>query len=77
SGAISITTTTTLKAMVFESGLDSTITSGTFTFPTSTTTAPAPTSGGGGGGAPSYWFLGFLAFAGILRWKLRKTDPIF
>jgi hypothetical protein len=34
---------------------------------------PASESGGGsGGGAPSYWFLGLLAFAGVLRRKLSK-----
>jgi len=32
----------------------------------------ALSTGGGGGGAPSYWFLGLLAFAGVLRWKLSK-----
>jgi MYXO-CTERM domain-containing protein len=30
----------------------------------------------GGGGATSYWFLGLLALAGILRWKLRKTQAL-
>ncbi|HXA14382.1 MAG TPA: protease pro-enzyme activation domain-containing protein [Opitutaceae bacterium] len=35
---------------------------------------PAPaSSGGGGGGAFDGWFLGFLALAGILRWRLRKS----
>ncbi|HXC01539.1 MAG TPA: ice-binding family protein [Opitutaceae bacterium] len=33
---------------------------------------PAPSSSGGGG-AFDDWFLGFLAFAGLLRWKHRKA----
>jgi uncharacterized repeat protein (TIGR03803 family) len=74
SGPVSIVATTTLKAIAFESGLDSTMTSGTFTFPAPP--APTPAAGGGGGGAPSYWFLGFLAFAGILRWRLRKARAL-
>jgi sugar lactone lactonase YvrE len=38
------------------------------------TPTPAPSSGGGGGGgAFDDWFLGFLAFAGLLRWKHRKA----
>ncbi len=48
--------------------------------PVGSTLAPAPPpphpAAGSGGGAPSYWFLGFLAFAGILRWKLRQTKAI-
>jgi MprA protease rhombosortase-interaction domain-containing protein len=43
----------------------------------SPTPAPAPTptpsSSGGGGGAFDDWFIGFLAFAGLLRWKQRKS----
>ncbi len=35
--------------------------------------APAPSSGGSRGGAFDDWFLGFLAFAGLLRWKHRKA----
>jgi sugar lactone lactonase YvrE len=46
---------------------------------TITTSAPASSStpasapSGGGGGAFDDWFLGFLAFAGLLRWKQRKA----
>jgi uncharacterized repeat protein (TIGR03803 family) len=81
SGAISINSTMTLKALAFKSGMfDSAATSSTYTIniPASTpTSTSAASGGGGGGGAPSYWFLGFLAFAGILRRKLRKTNPAF
>jgi sugar lactone lactonase YvrE len=35
--------------------------------------APAPVASSGGGGAFDDWFLGFLAFAGLLRWKHRKA----
>jgi uncharacterized repeat protein (TIGR03803 family) len=38
--------------------------------------APAPAASSSGG-APSYWFLGLLAFAGLLRWKNRKTNVSF
>jgi uncharacterized repeat protein (TIGR03803 family) len=67
-GAFSISGTATLKAIAFESGMDSSVTSGTYTI--------SPAAGGGGGGAPSYWFLGFLACASILRWKLRQTKAL-
>ncbi len=78
SSPVSIGATTTLEALAFKSSMfDSPTTSGTYTIstpaPTPTPASPA-SGGGGGGGAPSYWFLGFLAFAGILRWKLRKTQ---
>jgi hypothetical protein len=43
--------------------------------PTPTPTS-APAASGGGGGAPSYGFLGFLAFAGIWRWKFRKIQAL-
>jgi uncharacterized repeat protein (TIGR03803 family) len=72
SGPVSISATTTLKAIVFLSGvLNSPVTSATYTIVT-----PAPAASGGGGGAPSYGFLGLLAFAGILRWKLRKNQVL-
>ncbi|HXB02541.1 MAG TPA: choice-of-anchor tandem repeat GloVer-containing protein [Opitutaceae bacterium] len=71
---VSISATTTLKAIAFLTGdLNSLVTSGTYTI-NIPTQAPAASSGGGGGGATSYWFLGFLALAGILRWKLRKKQ---
>jgi uncharacterized repeat protein (TIGR03803 family) len=45
--------------------------------PTPASTPPlAPTPAASGGGAPSYGFLGLLAFAGILRWKLRKKQAL-
>jgi len=73
SGPIPIGATTTLKALAFKSGMfDSAAASGAYTINIPTSTPPAA-SGSGGGGAPSCWFLGFLAFAGILRWKLRKA----
>jgi len=80
SGPVSISATTTLNAIAFLSGdLNSPVTSGTFTInipaPTPTPTPAAPAASGGGG-APSYWFLGFLAFAGILRWKFRKIQAL-
>jgi sugar lactone lactonase YvrE len=46
------------------------------TITTASTPSPTPppaTSGSGGGGAFDDWFLGLLAFAGILRWKHRKA----
>jgi hypothetical protein len=71
SGPISIVGTT-FKAIAFESGLDSSVASAIYTI-----NIPAPTpAASGGGGAPSYWFLGFLVFAGILRWKLRKISTL-
>jgi len=66
---VSISSTTTLKAVAYESGFtDSTVTSGTYTIndPPSTPTPAA----GGGGGAFDDWFLGFLAFAGVVRWRI-------
>lgn len=77
SGTISISATTTLKAMAFESGFtDSFVTSSTYTIATSTPTlTPSSAGSGGGGGAFDTWFLGSLAFAGIARWKLRKKNP--
>ena len=68
SGAVAIGSTTVLNAIAFESGMDSSVTSATYMF----NTPPA----GGGGGAPSWWFLGFLVFAGILRRKLRKVQGL-
>jgi uncharacterized repeat protein (TIGR03803 family) len=71
SGSISIGATTTLKAIAFLSGdLNSPVTSAAYTI-------NIPPAASGGGGAPSYWFLGFLAFASVLRWRLRKTNPAF
>jgi sugar lactone lactonase YvrE len=46
------------------------------TITTSPSAAPAHTpapSSGGGGGAFDDWFIGFLAFTGLLRWKHRKA----
>ncbi len=74
SGPISISATTTLNAMAFKSGLDSPVTTGTYTIGPAPTPASPASGGSGGGGAPSYWFLGFLAFAGILRWRFRQTQ---
>jgi hypothetical protein len=67
SGAVSIATTTTLKAIAFKSGFtDSTVSTAAYTvqIPASN---PAPPSASGGGGAFDEWFLGFLAFAGLWR----------
>jgi hypothetical protein len=70
SGPVNISNTATLQAIAFLSGdLNSPVTSGTYTI------NPPPAASGGGGGAPSYGFLGLLAFAGLLLWKLRKTNP--
>ncbi len=72
SGPVKISGTTTLIAIAFLSGdLNSPVGTAIYTI------NPAPAASGGGGGAPSYWFLGFLAFAGILQWKLRKMNPAF
>ncbi len=77
SSPIPVSSTTTLTAMTFESGFtDSTVTSGTYTInstSTSALTATPVTPGTSGGGAFDSWFLGFLAFAGITRRRLRKT----
>jgi hypothetical protein len=72
SGPVNISNTATLKAIAYASGdTDSLVTSGSYTI------NPPPAAGGGGGGASSYVFLGLLAFAGILQWRLRKTNPVF
>jgi uncharacterized repeat protein (TIGR03803 family) len=72
SGPVSISSTTTLKAIAYETGFtDSAVTSGTYTINLPVSAPPA--SGGGGGGAFDAWFLGFLAFIGLLRWKHRKA----
>lgn len=83
SGPVSIRATTVLAAIAYETGfIDSPVGSGGYTIsPTSTPTptpspTPTPTSPTSGGGAPSDWFLGFLAFAGILRWKLRRPQAL-
>jgi hypothetical protein len=77
SGAVTISASTTLTAMAFESGFtDSTVTSGTYTINSSSTsalTATPTTPGTSGGGAFDDWFLGFLALAGLLQWRLRKS----
>jgi uncharacterized repeat protein (TIGR03803 family) len=71
SGPVKISATSTLQAIAFMTGdLNSPGTSGTYTI-----NIPAPASGGGGG-AFDEWFLGFLALAGLLRWKLRKIQPL-
>jgi hypothetical protein len=72
SGPVSISATTTLKAMAFESGFtDSQVTSGVYTIAQST---PALTASASGGGAFDSWFLVLLAFAGLSRWRLRKEN---
>jgi MYXO-CTERM domain-containing protein len=90
SGPISISTTTTLSAIAFKSGLaDSTVITPTYTIQASSggISSGSSSSGSvvvsgtgavssGGGGAPSWWFLGLLALAGVLRWKLRRTNPL-
>jgi uncharacterized repeat protein (TIGR03803 family) len=81
-GPVTVSSPTILKAIAYLSGdLNSPVTSGSFNISINITLTPTPTpapaASGGGGGAPSYWFIGFLAFAGILRWKLRKTNPAF
>jgi MYXO-CTERM domain-containing protein len=63
--------------MAFESGFnDSFVTSGVYTISASTPalTASAASGSGGGGGAFDVWFLGFLAFAGLARWRLRQEN---
>jgi uncharacterized repeat protein (TIGR03803 family) len=73
SGPVNISSTTTLNALAFKSGLaDSAVISPAFTIQTSTSSgssssSPASSGGGGGGGAFDDWFLGFLAFAGLWR----------
>jgi uncharacterized repeat protein (TIGR03803 family) len=75
SGPMSISSTTTLNAIAFKSGMaDSavvtpayTIQSATSSSSGSTSSSPASSGGGGGGGAFDDWFLGFLAFAGLWR----------
>jgi uncharacterized repeat protein (TIGR03803 family) len=87
SGPVNISSTTTINAIAFKSGLaDSAVIGPVYTIqaattspsptPTPTPTTPASSGGGGGGGAPSWWFLGFLVFAGILRRKLRKVQGL-
>jgi hypothetical protein len=84
-GPVTISSPVILKAIAYLSGdLNSPVTSGSFNVPINIkptptptpTPAPSPASGGGGGGALSYWFLGFLAFAGIWRWKFRKIQAL-
>jgi uncharacterized repeat protein (TIGR03803 family) len=75
SGPVSISSTTTLKAIAYELSTDSTVTSGAYTIntsastPTSTSTqaSTSATGSSGGGGAFDDWFLGFLVFAGLWR----------
>jgi uncharacterized repeat protein (TIGR03803 family) len=77
SGPVSISSTTTLNAIAFKSGLaDSAVITPVYTMQAATSPTPTPTpapasSGGGGGGAFDDWFLGFLAFAGVWRWRHR------
>jgi uncharacterized repeat protein (TIGR03803 family) len=85
SGPFSVSTTATLSAIAFKSGLaDSAVITLAYTIQGSGAGGSTGSTGGtvvhhtipassGGGGAPSWWFLGFLASAGILRWKFRKT----
>jgi uncharacterized repeat protein (TIGR03803 family) len=80
SGAVSISATTTLNAMAFESGFtNSGVSAAAYTIQVPSAPAPTPTpaapvsSGGGGGGALDDWFFGFLALAGLCRWKRRKA----
>jgi MYXO-CTERM domain-containing protein len=78
SSPVSISSTTTLMAIAYKAGItDSTVTSGTYTINIpAPPPPPPPASGGGGGGAPSYWFLAFLAAAGLLRWRFRQAQAI-
>jgi uncharacterized repeat protein (TIGR03803 family) len=85
SGPFSVSTTATLSAIAFKSGLaDSAVITLAYTIQGSGAGGSTGSTGGtvvhhtipassGGGGAPSWWFLGFLASAGILRWKFCKT----
>ncbi|MGA3008261.1 MAG: chitobiase/beta-hexosaminidase C-terminal domain-containing protein [Opitutaceae bacterium] len=68
-GSISIGSSTTLNAIVFESGFTSSALATavyTIQIPTSSP-APVSSGGGGGGGAFEGWFLAFLAIAGLWR----------
>jgi uncharacterized repeat protein (TIGR03803 family) len=75
SGPMNISSTTTLNAIAFKSSLaDSAVIAPVYTIQATTSPTPTPTppaSGGGGGGAFDDWFLGFLAFAGVWRWRHR------
>ncbi len=74
-GPVLISANTTLAAIAYKSGsTDSPVTTGTYTI-TLPAAAASPASGGGGGGAPSWWFLGVLALAALLRWKLSQKTP--
>ncbi|NBX60742.1 MAG: GlyGly-CTERM sorting domain-containing protein, partial [Opitutaceae bacterium] len=62
------------------SAASTTPTSTTPTTPTTPPPAPAPTvtttpatSSGGGGGAPSWWFVGLLAWLGLVRRRVRSA----
>jgi uncharacterized repeat protein (TIGR03803 family) len=81
SGPVSISATTTINAMAFENGFtNSAVSTAAYTIqvPSASTTSPTSTapisSGGGGGGTLDDWFLGFLALAGLYRWKLRNAN---
>jgi uncharacterized repeat protein (TIGR03803 family) len=92
SGPVNISSTTTLSAIAFKSGLaDSAVISPVYTILSSGGGGGTGSPGSpgsvvvhgtpvafppGGGGAPSWWFLGFLAFAGVVRWKLRKAQAL-
>jgi len=71
SGPVSISGTTTLNAIAFKSGLvDSAVITPNYTIQPATSSSSSTASSGGGGGAFDDWFLGLLAFAGILRSRL-------
>jgi uncharacterized repeat protein (TIGR03803 family) len=72
-GPVATHSVTNLQAIAYKSGLqDSPVSAGTFTV-IITSASPLTTPSGGGGGAFDDWFLGFLALAGLLRRKCRKS----
>jgi len=83
SGPVNISSTTTLNAIAFKTGMaDSAVITPAYTIQSATSSSGGSSSssaassdggGGGGGGAFDDWFLGFLAVVGIWQWKRRKT----
>ncbi|HXA80738.1 MAG TPA: choice-of-anchor tandem repeat GloVer-containing protein, partial [Opitutaceae bacterium] len=84
SGPVNISSTTTLNAIAFKTGMaDSAVITPAYTIQSTTSSGGGSSSsspassdaggGGGGGGAFDDWFLGFLAVVGIWQWKRRKT----
>jgi uncharacterized repeat protein (TIGR03803 family) len=82
SSPVSISSTTTLNAIAFKSGMaDSAVVTPAYTIQAATSSSGGSSSsspassdagGGGGGGAFDDWFLGFLAVVGIWQWKRHK-----